>query len=73
LSVPQAADVFFSIHDVSGTPLIEREFQVAEATVITFLWNGENDSGKRVASGIYICVLKASGTSVREKFFFVRR
>jgi len=71
--VPQASNIVFSIHEISGAEVIEWTRYVNEPSTVAIKWNGINHKGKRVASGIYICNLKTSDSNARGKFFFISR
>ena len=60
-----------AIHDLSGALI--REFYIDNGTpgINRFVWDGENSTGRKVASGIYICQLATSGRENVEKFLYV--
>jgi subtilisin family serine protease len=72
LTFPGAGEAIFSIHDVSGAEIRHWTFQPGAASTIAHSWDGSNQSGNDVASGIYICVLEFDGEIVREKMVYVR-
>lgn len=60
-----------TIHDLSGALVDHLRIVAAEPGVTRICWDGRNQRGRKVASGIYICNLESAGRSVAEKFFFV--
>lgn len=71
LEIGQPGTAVLSVHDVSGAEVAEWTFEVDRPSTVIRVWDGRNSSGKRVASGIYICNLKTDEGSVREKLFFI--
>jgi len=59
------------IHDVSGALVRNIEFESESGNFVIVIWDGKNDSGKYVASGVYILSVSLSRSTVTEKFFFV--
>lgn len=51
------------IYDVLGHRVRTLVNKNEEAGVRTLLWNGRDDSGRRVDSGIYFCRVRADGHS----------
>lgn len=60
-----------SIHDVSGALVNNLGVEADSSGVVKLVWDGNNGSHRRVASGIYICNLSVSGENATEKFFFI--
>ena len=58
-TMPKADRVNLSIYDVSGRLVCELVDGYAEAGYHQVTWNGKNDSGDRIASGVYFARLKA--------------
>jgi len=57
--LPQPADVKLAVFDITGRlvrVLVDEERQAGSHDVV---WNGLNDRGRRVASGVYFCRLEA--------------
>ncbi len=59
------------IHNVSGIIVRKMEFQSSGSNFVRQVWDGKNEAGNNVASGIYILNLSMNGSSIAEKFFFV--
>lgn len=60
-----------SIHDVSGEKVKEIGFDASNGNFIRVVWDGRNDYGKYVASGVYIFNVSLGGSNVTGKFMFV--
>jgi serine protease AprX len=60
-----------TIHDLSGALVDHSRIVGAETGVTRICWDGRNQRGRKVASGIYICNLESAGRSTAEKFFFI--
>ncbi|OGC92285.1 MAG: hypothetical protein A2W25_14835 [candidate division Zixibacteria bacterium RBG_16_53_22] len=73
LKLPGAGESVLSVHDVSGAVVREWTFRVGAAAFLVHVWDGHNDAGNQVASGIYICILKSGGDVVREKLAYLVR
>jgi len=73
LKLPGAGESVLSVHDVSGAMVREWTFRTGSATFLVHAWDGRNDAGNQVASGIYICVLKSGDDVVREKLAYISR
>ncbi|GEM_PF-6237510 len=56
-SIPEDGRVRFEIHDLSGRYVWSVENSL-EAGVHTLAWNGENQEGKRITPGIYLCTMR---------------
>lgn len=59
------------VHNVSGIIVRKMEFQTSGSNFVRQVWDGKNEAGKNVASGIYILNLSMNGSSITQKFFFV--
>jgi hypothetical protein len=71
-SVPGAAHVDLAVYDISGrrvATLAARTFDGGNHEVV---WNGTNDAGERVASGIYFCRLTAMGEERSAKMVLLK-
>jgi flagellar hook assembly protein FlgD len=73
LKLPGAGESVLSVHDVSGAMVREWTFRTGSATFLVHAWDGRNDAGNQVASGIYICILKSGDDVVREKLAYISR
>jgi hypothetical protein len=59
------------IHDVSGARVMEFAFESVNGNFVRVTWDGRNDHGKYVASGVYIFNVSLGGSNVSGKFMFV--
>lgn len=72
-TLPERAAVTLDIYDVSGR-LVRRlvEGEEMEAGLREFHWDGNNDAGRSVSSGIYYCRLTAGKATVTRKLVLMR-
>ncbi|MDD4857723.1 MAG: FlgD immunoglobulin-like domain containing protein [Candidatus Krumholzibacteria bacterium] len=72
-SIPRDARVTLAIFNVSGA-LVRRlvDNEPAKAGYNTATWDGRNDAGKAVASGVYICTLRSEGSASSVKLVLMR-
>jgi len=59
------------LYDVSGALIRDIEFESQSGNFVIVIWDGKNDSGEYVASGVYIYNVSLGRSNIREKFFFV--
>ena len=59
--IPRRTRVILHIHDVAGRLVREIDAGEHEAGRHRFEWDGRDDDGRRVASGVYFLCLKAGG------------
>jgi hypothetical protein len=57
--LPKSADVILSIYDIKGNVIIEYVQGILSAGKHSILWNGKNESGDHVASGMYFYRIEA--------------
>jgi hypothetical protein len=60
LELPSPADVTLEVYNLLGQRIRSLTDGVLSIGVHTINWNGFSDTGKRVASGVYICRVRAS-------------
>ncbi|MBK7866393.1 MAG: T9SS type A sorting domain-containing protein [Ignavibacteriales bacterium] len=60
-SLPEAGEVVMIVYDISGKKIAEIASGYHQAGRYTYEWNGKNDFGSGVASGVYLCTIKAGG------------
>ena len=70
--LPHASNMVVTIYDLLGRPVKElhRSWQVAGRHKI--IWNGENQNGKPVASGIYLLKISANNWMESKKIILMR-
>lgn len=71
-SLPQKTWVDLSIYDISGRKVITLidEFQGSGSHTIS--WDAINNQDKRVAAGVYFCVLNTNENSLKKKLLIVK-
>jgi flagellar hook assembly protein FlgD len=57
--VPRESEVTIRIYDVSGRVVRTLVDGVVEAGRHAAVWNGRNDAGESVGSGVYFCTMEA--------------
>jgi len=58
-SLPEAADVSLTVYDISGKKVVELVNSQHQPGNYSYTWNGKNEFGGIVASGVYLCTVKA--------------
>lgn len=58
-ALPVGTDVRVSVYDISGRRVADLVNNYQSAGTYNVTWNGMNDMGERVSSGIYFCRIKA--------------
>jgi hypothetical protein len=73
-SVKETGRVTLTIYDVSGRTVrvLVDEAKQASPTPYSVVWDGKNDAGKRVASGVYFCEMRAKKFSSAKKIVVLR-
>jgi hypothetical protein len=67
--------VSLSVFDISGRficNIFDTKDQNVEPGIYTIRWNGKDNSGRRVASGIYFYRLKTEGFEITKKSIFFK-
>ena len=70
--MPRTARAVLKVYDIKGRlvrTLIDEETSNGESTVI---WNGTDDRGRPVASGVYFYQLKVDGQSQAKKMILLK-
>ncbi|MBD3178662.1 MAG: T9SS type A sorting domain-containing protein [Candidatus Latescibacteria bacterium] len=71
-SVPEAGRAVLRIYNVRGQlvrTLLDRRVEAGEMTVS---WNGKDQNGRAVSSGVYFCNLRTSGMKATRKMVLLR-
>jgi len=71
-SVPEAGRAVLRVYNVRGQlvkTLLDRDVEVGDMTV---RWNGEDEQGRRVSSGVYFCSLRTAGMKATRKMILLR-
>ena len=71
-TVPEAGRAVLRVYNVRGQlvrTLLDRRVEAGEVTV---RWNGEDQQGRAVSSGVYFCNLSAAGMNATRKMVLLR-
>jgi len=71
-SLPEERNISINIYDIIGqeiTTLIEQKQSAGEHYI---LWNGKNDFGNHVASGVYFCTIRFNKQIISQKMLLNR-
>jgi hypothetical protein len=71
-SVPASGRVLIQVWDISGRLVRTLENRQMAAGTYRTEWNGMNDSGAAVASGVYFCRLSVGGRFATQKLMLLR-
>jgi hypothetical protein len=70
--VPRAGRVVVSIHDARGRRLLKRDLGSRAAGPHVFPWQGRDDRGRALATGVYFCRVEAAGVTEIVKVALIR-
>lgn len=68
-AMPFVSNVSLTIYDMTGKTIKSFEYNSQPAGVHSILWNGINENGTKVASGVYVYKLKATSLEGNGKVF----
>ena len=71
-SLGERARVFLRIYDISGKTVKTLVDETVSPGKHSILWNGEDESGIPVASGVYVCRLEAQGKTAMHKVVLLK-
>jgi predicted outer membrane repeat protein len=71
-SIAESGSVDLRIYDPAGRGVRVLERRQREPGRYTVLWNGKDESGRDVASGVYFCRLRAGKQSLTMKIIYLR-
>ena len=71
-SAPSSAGISIGIYDVSGRLVRMLETGVVDGGTHQVTWDGRDDSGARVARGVYFCRMNAGDFSATEKVVLLK-
>jgi bacillolysin len=71
-SLPESEKVVIVVYDLNGNKVAELANKVFNAGTYTVTWNGRNDEGLNVSSGIYYCRIEAGGYSAVKKMVLLK-
>jgi len=70
--LPEDSPVTLSVYDVSGRRVVELLGKAEKRGRHSVTWNGRDETGELVASGIYFCKLRAGKATEIRKIVLVR-
>ncbi len=73
LGLDEAADVSLVVYDIRGRRLRVIANEALPAGDHSFTWDGSDESGDAVASGVYFCRIRAGGSSETAKLIVAPR
>jgi photosystem II stability/assembly factor-like uncharacterized protein len=68
--LPMETDAMLKVYDITGA--LRREIQLPKTRTGSILWDGTDNHGRFLATGVYFCRLEAGGTHFTEKVIFFR-
>ncbi len=71
-SLSRSSDVKFAVHDVRGRRVYEQQLPSASKGSHLVSWNGVDQDGRQVPSGVYFCRIEARGLTGVQKLVLVR-
>lgn len=71
-SLPNDLHVVISVYNSIGQRIVTLQNGTLRAGVHTVLWNGSDDRGQRVASGLYFCHITAGSFRSTRKMLFLK-
>ena len=70
--LPVASQVTIKVFDVIGREVATLVNEIQTAGYYTVQWNGRNDAGARLASGLYFCRMNAGSFSALNKMLLIK-
>ncbi|MEW5922396.1 MAG: FlgD immunoglobulin-like domain containing protein [Candidatus Zixiibacteriota bacterium] len=70
--LPQAAEVSIIVYNILGQKVATLIDKNLEAGYHTVTWNGTDESGRAVSSGIYLCVMRAGEFTASQKMSLMK-
>ncbi len=71
-TIPMATEVLLTIHSIGGQRVATLVDGPQVAGVFTYTWNGMDEAGRGVSSGVYFASLKAGSYSATKKMLLLR-
>jgi hypothetical protein len=71
-NLPNAGDATVQIYDITGARVKMLTSGLIDAGEHSLIWNGTNETGARVASGIYFYTVSAGGAHVTKKMVYLK-
>ena len=71
-AIPVDSEVAISIYDISGKLVYSRSSQQHPAGYHNFQWNGQDDQGHALGTGVYLCRMQSTGFSQTIKMVYLK-
>ncbi|HNW99762.1 MAG TPA: YCF48-related protein [Candidatus Cloacimonadota bacterium] len=71
-TIPKSGKVDISIYNIKGQLVRTLTDDIVKEGSHSLLWNGENNDGKTVSSGVYFCKLHSGNKTVSRKLILVK-
>jgi len=71
-SLPEQSSVKLTVFDIRGQEIMNLQDEVKSQGNYEFQWNGVDQSGTQVSTGVYLCRLQAGGHSKTIKMVYLR-
>jgi hypothetical protein len=68
----EAGPVRLEVYDLAGRRVASLLHEVRDAGAHEVVWRGEDDTGRRAASGVYVCRLQAGGVTSNRRLALVK-
>jgi flagellar hook assembly protein FlgD len=70
--LPAAAQVELAVYNMRGEKVRTLVDQLCPVSLHSIRWDGFDDSGRQLASGIYVCILKCQGRMDVKKLVLIK-
>lgn len=70
--LPAAAEIRLEVHDLAGRMVRQLRVGRGTAGMQEIIWDGRDDSGGRVASGIYLLLLRSGDFALQRRLVLIR-
>ncbi len=71
-ALPQGQDVSLKVYDVKGRQIVTLQDGRMDAGYHTISWNGTDDTGRQMSSGVYFYVLQGEDLKLMEKMVLLK-
>ncbi len=71
--IPEQADVLITVFDVLGHDVKHWTVSAQKAGWYAIIWDGTNQSGKRVSTGVYVCRMQATSMTSGQPYIQTRK
>jgi hypothetical protein len=70
--IPKSGLVEINIFNIQGRLVKRLENSVRPAGIQKIMWNGQDNNGAKVASGVYFCQVKFEGNAFTKKLLLIK-